>query len=1179
VGGVKVRSLKLTRRPAALLAAFCCGAATLVLPAASPALAGQGVQRSVTVDYAYAGGKAVSPRTCPRTTQAGQQCSLSDALRLVRPGGSVLLVTSGKSGTYYGNFAVRTAHTTASLPVTIKPATGVRTPLINGDASGKVRCPTGACGGAVLTVAAGVFAIVQWVKITGGVNKGAQGGGGVDDLGTATLAGVTISDCSAPVGGGAAVGNGARLTVTGSVFTGDKATYFGGAIDSGSAIGGVSDSGTLTISGSTFTGDQAARGGAINTGDGGKGTATIGRSVFKYDTASAHGGAIDNGDSGSGSLTVSDSTFSGDKAEYGGAIDNADSAGKASLTVLSSTFAADSAVHGGAIDNGERGTGTVTVRTSTFTADKATRQGAVIDTGDAGGAGSVVITSSTIDGNSGSADIVRLAGTVDVAGSILAGTSANCTHKITDDGYNLVSNANSGCGFSTSNSDLIGVNPGLSKLAGNGGPTQTMEPWSTSPVLEQIPDPGVATLGSGKVIQLCPVPDQRGARNTEAVGCAIGSVDPATNIPVVTSLGSSQGPAAGGGTVVIRGGNFAAKASVWFGAVRSAHVTVVSATEIKAAIPALPTSDSSRTVSVTARNPTGRVSPPRAAAIYTYYTPDWSSYLGGASHSSYNPAATSVSVAAVANLQPVWQFHPQPELPNSTAAGLTTDDASPVVYRGVIYVGLEDGYFEAISEKTGQPIWSTASLPFLGVEPATTCGGGGLGVISTATVATDPQTGDPVVYVNAPDGYLWALNAVTGATLWKAVVGIPAALTGGPDNYYAWGSPTVANGKVYIGIASNCDVPLVKAGVLSFNQATGKQIAYWDSLPPGLTGASVWSSVAVLPDGNVVATTGNAVGNNNIPDSESINILDGTTLKLLGTWQAPQTQASGDSDFGGSPTVFTAYPNGVATTMVGACNKDGVYYALRAGDMSAGPLWTHRMGVPTTGALANECDAAAIWNGKYLIEGGGSQVTIDGTQFQGSVQALNPTTGKPIWQTGLTGWIVGSPSEDGAGVVAAPVLYSTFGATGVYGVYLLSASTGRILKFISTEPRGVFAQPVWDGKYLLVGDEASPLPLTAYAVTTNSGSVSVSPGSVSANTTVTLTLTATGGAGFNAASPPNVIVSSTQVVVESVSVTSSTTLSVQVKVLGDAVSGGALDVTATNPDLTAYSCTGCLAVG
>lgn len=1163
------------RRVAAPVLAAALAVATCTLPGASAALGSMKAAASARSLYAYAAGAARSPASCPKTAQRSRQCSLTQALSRVSPGGSVLLGTAGRAGTYYGNFVIGTRHTSAARPVTVRPAPGVHNPVINGDASGKVRCPTRTCHDSVLTVTGSVFANLRSLTITGGHNLARHGGGGIDDGGAVDLIRVRITNCSALVGGGVVVAKGARLTVTHSVLSSDRSNFFGGAIDTGSVIAQVVGSGRLTVTDSVFTGDHSQRGGAIDNGNGGTGTATITRSTFSGDSASDHGGAIDNADSGHGTLTVTSSTFSGDSAKFGGAIDNADSDGNGTLTVTSSTFSGDSAVHGGAIDNGERGDGTVTVRTSTFHADKASDQGSVFDTGDAGGAGTVVILNSTIDNNLGKSAISRISGSVQMAGSILAGSQARCSRFITDDGYNLTDSTSSNCDFGIAGTDLIGVRPQLRPLARAGGPTETMVPTSASPVLERIPNPAVAQINPGnRAVPLCPIPDQRGYQGAEAVGCAIGAIDPANGIPVVTSLGASLGPARGGGTVVIRGGHFAARAVVRFGAVKSPHVTVVSSARIRATIPALPTSSSSLTVTVTVKNPTGPVSRYRAAAIYTYFTPDWSAYLGGANHSSYNPAATSISGASMARLQPIWQWLPPSSLPDSMTAGFTTDDASPIAYKGVIYVGLEDGYLEAISETTGQPVW--ANPVFIGIETGTSCGTAPFGIISTATVATDPVTGKPVIYVNAPDGHLYALDAATGTVVWKSVVGIPSKTL---EDFYAWGSPTVANGKVYIGIASNCDIPLVKAGVLSFSQHSGQKIAYWDSLPPTVVGASVWSSVAVLPNGNVVATTGNAQNDRNIPDSESINVLNGNTLKLAGTWQAPQKQAFGDSDFGASPTVFTAYPHGVATTMVGACNKDGIYYALRADDMGAGPLWTHKMGIPTSGAASNECDAAAIWNGKYLIEGGGSQVTINGTTYDGSVQALNPTTGKPIWQTGLDGWIVGSPSENGAGVVAAPVLFSPSDAGhGPTGVYLLSATTGKILKFISTDPQGLFAQPVWDGSELLVGDDSAALPLTGYAVTksTQTAPLGVSPGDVSKNTTLTLTLTATGGAGFT--STPNVIISGSQVVVQSVDVENPTTLMVTVKVLNDAQSGTALDVTATLPDLTAYSCTQCLAI-
>jgi hypothetical protein len=290
----------------------------------------------------------------------------------------------------------------------------------------------------------------------------------------------------------------------------------------------------------------------------------------------------------------------------------------------------------------------------------------------------------------------------------------------------------------------------------------------------------------------------------------------------------------------------------------------------------------------------------------------------------------------------------------------------------------------------------------------------------------------------------------------------------------------------------------------------------------------------------------------------------------------PQSQQVPDSGFGGSPTIFTGYPAGMATTMVGACNKNGYYYAFRADDLHAGPVWRHRMGDAAGGpgpAGGGECDSAAIWNGHDLIVGGGSPVVINGTSYLGSVQELNPTTGASMWRTGLPGYAIGTPSEDGGGVVAAPVYYPGSSAG---GVYLLSSRTGAVLTYLSARPSGDFAQPVFDGADLLVGDTGA-LPLTAYAITTpgQSTPVTVSPGTLTPGTTQTLTVTGTGG--FT--SPANVVISGTSVQVTSVQITSSTTASVTVQVSSSAAAKTRLNLALTEPNLTAYSCTACLVTG
>jgi hypothetical protein len=669
--------------------------AAVTLPSADRALGRETVTASAESLYAYAHGAAKSPSSCPHTGTAGRECTLTEALGLAGAGDSVLLATSGKSAKYVGDFVIGTSGTSAAAPVTIGPAPGVRRPAINGDASGAVPCPTSTCDGSVFTIGTNVFARIDSVMILGGDGAEAQGGGGVADMGTLSLKGVTITGCSGQVGGGVAVGHGARLTVADSLFTHDQSTYFGGAINSGSVIATVRGSGTVTVTGSTFTDDSSQRGGAIDSGDGGTGTLTVTDSTFDGDSAAAHGGAIDTGDSGTGAATVTGSSFSGDHAVNGGAIDNADSSGTGTLTVTGSTFSRDSATDGGAIDNAERGQGTVTVRASTFYADKAARQGSAADSGDAAGTGTFQILNSTIDGNLGRPAIAQEGGALQVAGSILAGSMANCTGRIRDGGYNLISDRTSKCGFAAA-SDLIGVSPRLRPLRADGGPTAVMAPSSTSPVLEQIPNPAVATALAGQAAALCPAADQRGTEQYEAYGCAIGSVDPANAVPVVTSLSSSQGPAAGGTDLTIDGGHFAAGATVRFGTVTATDSTVVSAGQIDVTVPALPNSDSALTVNVTVTSRSGLSSPERTLAAYSYYTADWSAYLDGTAHASYNPAATSITAASIPNLQPIWQWTP----PATTNSGGSSELASPIVSDGVIYVGLEDGYMYAVSEAT-----------------------------------------------------------------------------------------------------------------------------------------------------------------------------------------------------------------------------------------------------------------------------------------------------------------------------------------------------------------------------------------------------------------------------------------------------------------------------------------------
>lgn len=104
----------------------------------------------------------------------------------------------------------------------------------------------------------------------------------------------------------------------------------------------------------------------------------------------------------------------------------------------------------------------------------------------------------------------------------------------------------------------------------------------------------------------------------------------------------------------------------------------------------------------------------------------------------------------------------------------------------------------------------------------------------------------------------------------------------------------------------------------------------------------------------------------------------------------------------------------------------------------------------------------------------GNATTISGTQYDGSVQAVNSGTGQQIWATGLPCAVLGTPAPDSATGVLAVATWAECGSGESPAGYLLNASTGAILGTLTLPlpPGGVFAQPVFAGPYLLIADWA-----------------------------------------------------------------------------------------------------------
>jgi len=171
---------------------------------------------------------------------------------------------------------------------------------------------------------------------------------------------------------------------------------------------------------------------------------------------------------------------------------------------------------------------------------------------------------------------------------------------------------------------------------------------------------------------------------------------------------------------------------------------------------------------------------------------------------------------------------------------------------------------------------------------------------------------------------------------------------------------------------------------------------------PGITGSSVWSSIAIDEDASrIYATTGDPAGHplSEVPLAQALVAMDANTLEVLDRWQNPGPGPNDNSDFGASPTLFTASDG---TELVAAPNKDGALYVLRRNALSAGPVWTYQLAVGGDPMLGEGSLVAPTFTHGMLIAAGGK--TPQGEP--GSVVAFDPGTGAPKWKHVTPGFVI-----------------------------------------------------------------------------------------------------------------------------------------------------------------------------
>ena len=459
----------------------------------------------------------------------------------------------------------------------------------------------------------------------------------------------------------------------------------------------------------------------------------------------------------------------------------------------------------------------------------------------------------------------------------------------------------------------------------------------------------------------------------------------------------------------------------------------------------------------------------------------------------YQANERSLRPENVAKLSPKWVF--------KTGGDIS---ATPAVLDRALYVPDWGGNLFKIDAQTGVQIWSNSIANYIN-DPN----------IPTAVSRTSPAVEGNKVIIGSQEGaFLMAINIDTGKLIWKT------KLDSHP-NAVIIQSPAIYGNRVYVGVASveetqasaNPNYPCCtfRGSMTSVDLTTGKIL--WKTYtvpdnggqPGGYSGAAVWGSTPAIDPKRKLVYIG--TGNNyNVPQtvkdcisklssqtpSDELQCLDSNdyidaimaldldtgaikwSKKLQGydTWTIACLTGSAvncpdpkgpDYDFGQAPMLFSVKNAGKQRDLVGAGQKSGVFWAL---DRDTGNVvWSQIVGPGgTLGGIQ--------WGS--ATDGGQIYVAISNSEFQeyklepsgettsgGSWSALDPATGKIIWQTADPA----GGSDMAPLTVANGVVYAGSMASGSdkNNMYALDAKTGKILWGFNSGGSVVAGPAVVDG--------------------------------------------------------------------------------------------------------------------
>jgi len=348
----------------------------------------------------------------------------------------------------------------------------------------------------------------------------------------------------------------------------------------------------------------------------------------------------------------------------------------------------------------------------------------------------------------------------------------------------------------------------------------------------------------------------------------------------------------------------------------------------------------------------------------------------------------------VRKLKVVWTFTP-PDGPLGFRA-------SPIVYKGQVFIGNANGRFYALDEATGTLQWEYPKPPKAALlsKFLVSANPSGKGLAASASIGTFKEK--TAVVFGGPDqsiglglgsGRLFALDPASGAEIWKSPE--IAVVSGTTDNstterheQFGYSSPLVLGDSIYIGMADHGDNPIQKGRAAEMNGTT-QAVNQTFFVATNPRGGGIWSSVAGgLDKGTVAITTGNSnIGGPQPSPDHALSMigLDATTGAIKWKFRAVPYDDDGDPDWAAGPALLDARCGHVAAST----QKDGWTYAVDSASTGGGSPGLHWQfpptGVPFPVPDGRHGDTRYIkpgagWNDTYITMDGGYPVEVNNTE-------------------------------------------------------------------------------------------------------------------------------------------------------------------------------------------------------